>query len=123
MRVFSGIVLGYLLFELLWHAVFRVTNTDPHAPASISFQAGAVIFGVLFALAAGFLAGFIGGRPHFIAAKVAGVLVAVTAVVVMRRKGAAWPQVVALLFLAPAVMVGGYSYVLRRRAQLDGENK
>jgi hypothetical protein len=40
MRVFSGVILGFLLFELLWFAVFRVTNTDRHAPASLSFQVG-----------------------------------------------------------------------------------
>ena len=123
MRVFSGIVLGYLGFELPWRLMFAVTNTDMHAPASISFEAGAVIFGMLFAIAAGYLAGFIGGRPHFTAAKVAGALVALTAVVVMLRKGVAWPQAAALLFMAPAVIVGGYTYVLSRRTQSDGETK
>ena len=34
MRVFSGVVFGYLLFELLWRAIFQVTDTDPHAPAN-----------------------------------------------------------------------------------------
>jgi hypothetical protein len=123
MRVFSGIILGYLFFELLWRLLFQVTNTDPHAPASISFEAGAVIFGMLFAIAGGFLASFIGGRPHFIAAWIAAALVAVTAIVVMFRKGPAWPQVTALLFMSPGVVVGGYTYVLRRRAQADGESK
>ena len=123
MRVFSGIVLGYLLFELLWYAMFQVTNTDMHAPASIPFEAGAVIFGLLFALAAGFLASFLGGRPHFIAAWVAGGLVALTAIVVMIRKGPAWPQAAALLFMSPGVVVGGYTYVLRRRMQSDSETK
>ena len=120
MRVFSGIVLGYLLFELLWYGVFRVTNTDPNAPASISFETGAIIFGLLFALSAGYLAGFIGGRPHFTAAKFVGALIALTAIVVMVRKGPAWPQVAALLFMAPAVVVGGYSYVLQQRARAKG---
>jgi fructose-specific phosphotransferase system IIC component len=123
MRVFSGIVLGYLFFELLWRLLFSVTNTDPHAPASISFQIGAVAFGLLFAVAAGFLASFIGGRPHFIAAWIAGALVALTAIVVMIRKGPAWPQFMALLFMSPGVIVGGYTYVLRRRAQADNESK
>jgi uncharacterized oligopeptide transporter (OPT) family protein len=116
MRVFSGAVLGFLLFELLWRGIFVVTNTDPHAPASISFQAGAAIFGLLFALAAGYLAGVVGGRPHFVAAWIVGGLVALTAIVVMLRKGVAWPQMMALLFLAPAAVVGGWSYVIRRRA-------
>ncbi len=120
MRVFSGIVLGYLLFELLWFALFRVTNTDPHAPASISFQLGAVVFGLLFALLAGYVASFIGGRAHFTAAWMGGALVALTAVVIMIRDGVAWTQVVALLFMAPAIVVGGWSYVLRRRAGSDG---
>ncbi len=122
MRVFSGVVFGYLLFELLWFALFRLTNTDPHAPASISFQAGAVVFGLLFALSAGYLASFIGGRPHFIAAWIAGALIALTAMVVMIRKGVAWPQVAALLFMAPATVIGGYSYVVGRRTKSDSGN-
>ncbi len=123
MRVFSGVVFGYLLFELLWFGIFRVTNTDPHAPASISFQAGAIVFGLLFAVSAGHLASLIGGRPHFIAAWIAGALIALTAIVVMIRKGVAWPQVAALLFMAPATVAGGWSYVLSRRAKSDSGNQ
>jgi len=124
MRVFSGVVLGYLVFELLWLAVFRVTNTDPHATAGISFQLGAIVFGLLFALLAGYVASFIGGRAHFVAAWIVGVLVAVTAVVNMIRNSVAWPQMAALLFMSPAVVVGGWSYVLRRKATpVEGSGK
>jgi fructose-specific phosphotransferase system IIC component len=120
MRVFSGVVFGYLLFVGLWLLLFRVTNTDRHAPASISFQAGAVIFGMLFALLAGYTASLIGGRPHFVAAWIVGGMLAATAIVVMVLKGVAWPQMFALLFMSPAVVVGGWSYVLRRREPKDG---
>ena len=123
MRVFSGVVFGYLFFELLWFALFRVTNTDPHAPASISFQLGAVIFGLLFALTAGFLASFIGGRPHFIAAWIAGGLIALTAVAIMVRYGVAWPQLAALVFMAPAAVIGGWSYRLRNRANTNPDSR
>jgi len=119
MRVFSGAVLGYLLFELLWIAIFRVTNTDPHAPASLSFELGAIVFGLLFALLTGYVASFIGGRPNFVAAWTVGALVALSAVVNMIRNGVAWPQIAALFFMAPAVVVGGWSYVLRRKATPD----
>ena len=115
MRVFSGFVLGYVLFEVLWRLLFSMTNTDPHAPASIGFELGAVAFGLMFALLAGFVASLVGGRPHFIAAWMVGGLIALSAIVVMIRKGAAWPQVSALLFMAPGAVVGGYSYVLNRR--------
>ncbi len=121
MRVFSGVVFGYLLFELLWRGMFQVTDTDPHAPGSISFEFGAVVFGLLFALLAGYLASFIGGRPHFNAAWLAGGLVALTAVAIMIAKVVAWPQMVELFFMAPAVVVGGWSYVLRRRAMAAGQ--
>lgn len=123
MRVFSGVVFGYLLFELLWRGVFQVTDTDPHAPASISFEFGAVVCGMLFALLAGYLASFIGGRPHFNAAWIVGGLVALTAVVIMINKVVAWPQMTQLFFMAPAVVVGGWTYVLRRRAKIDGDSQ
>jgi fructose-specific phosphotransferase system IIC component len=122
-RVFSGVVFGYLFFELLWFALFHVTNTDPHAPASISFQLGAVIFGLLFALTAGFLASFIGGRPNFIAAWIVGGLIALSAVVIMIRYGVAWPQLAALLFMAPAAIIGGWSYRLRNRANTNPDSQ
>jgi len=122
MRVFSGVVLGYLLFELLWRGLFHVTETDPHAPASISFEFGAVVCGLLFALLAGYAASFVGGRPHFIAAWVAGGLVALTAIVIMSQKVVAWPQMMELLFMAPAVVVGGWTYVLRGRAKAGGQD-
>ena len=117
MRVFSGAVLGYLLFELLWRGVFTVTNTDPHAPASIAFQFCAIVCGLMFALLAGYMASFIGGRAHFVAAWIVGALIALTAIVVMVSKGLAWVQMVALLFMAPAAVVGGWTYVLRRRGE------
>jgi fructose-specific phosphotransferase system IIC component len=123
MRVFSGVVFGYLLFELLWRAIFQVTDTDPHAPASISFEFGAVVCGMLFALLAGYIASFIGGRPHFIAAWIAGGLIALTAIVIMIDKVVAWPQMVQLLFMSPAVVVGGWTYVLRQRAKASGQDE
>ena len=61
MRVVSGVILGYMLFELLWFGLFRVTNTDPHAPSSISFELGTIVFGLLFALLAGWIASLSAG--------------------------------------------------------------
>jgi fructose-specific phosphotransferase system IIC component len=117
MRVFSGAVLGFLMFAALWRGIFAVTNTDLHAPAGIAFQFGVVVFGLLFALLAGFIASFIGGQPHFIAAWIVGALIALVAIYVMITKAVAWPQVMALFFMAPAAVIGGWSYVLRNRNQ------
>lgn len=122
MRVFSGTIFGYLLFELLWMGAFRVTNTDPHAPASMWFQLGAIVFGVLMAVVAGQLATVIGGRPHFNAAWIAAGLVVLTAVYVMVKDGPSWVQVTAALIMAPFIVVGGWTYVINRRAKAnDGD--
>jgi hypothetical protein len=75
---------------------------------------------MLFALVAGYLASFIGGRPHFNAAWIAGGLVALTAIAIMIAEVVAWPQVVELFLMAPAVVVGGWTYALRRRANDGG---
>jgi hypothetical protein len=123
MRVFSGVILGYLLFRLLWFALFRVTNTDPHAPSGIAFEAGSIIFGLLFALAAGYTASFIGGRPHFTAAWLAGALVAIGALYVMDRDGISWAPMATLLFMAPAVVVGGWTYVLRSQQPANEDDE
>jgi hypothetical protein len=123
MRVFSGVVFGYLFFRLLWWSLFRVTNTDPHAPSSISFQAVSIAFGLLFALAAGYGASFIGGKPHFIAAWMVGGLIALGALFVMFRDGISWAPAITLLFMAPAAVVGGWTYVLRGRQSSQSGNK
>lgn len=60
MRVVSGVILGYLVFGLSAFALFRITNHDPHAPASTSFEIGSIVYGILFALLAGYVASFIG---------------------------------------------------------------
>ena len=68
-------------------------------PASAS--SWAVIFGMLFALLAGYVAQLHRRPSALIAAWGAGTLVAVTAIVVMIRNGVAWPRWRALLFMAP----------------------
>ena len=58
----------------------------------------------------------IGGRRHFVAAWIVGALIAIDAIVTTARTVVAWPQVAALLFMAPAAVVGGATYVGRQRA-------
>ena len=42
MRFVSGVILGYLIFAGSAFLLFRITGHDPHAPASISFEIGAI---------------------------------------------------------------------------------
>ena len=118
MRVVSGVVLGYLMFGVSAFLLFRITGHNPHVRASISFEISAIVYGMLFAWLAGYIASFIGGRPDAIAAWIVGAIIAVGAVVSMVMTVVSWSQVTALLFMAPMAVVGGWTYVLRTRRQI-----
>lgn len=117
MRVFTGGVLGYLLFAIPTYLLFRLRNTDLRAPASISFEIWAVIFGMLLALLAGYIASLAGGRRHLVAAWIVGALIAIAAIVPIIFFGVVWWHVAMVIFMAPAAVLGGWAYMLRRRAQ------
>lgn len=119
MRVFAGVILGYVLFALLTFAMFHITHHDPHAPASLAFKLGSVAFGFVFAIAAGFLASFIGGQFDILAARIVALIVALVAIGSMIAGGVAWAPMVTLLLLAPSVMLGGFFY--RYRAERRGK--
>ena len=118
MRVVSGVVLGYLAFGLSSFALFRITHHDPHAPASISSELSSIVYGILFAMLAGYIASFIGGRHDMLAAKIVAVLLAVIAIASMFAAGISWSPVAALLLMAPAVLLGGWMYVVRSRSKV-----
>jgi hypothetical protein len=115
MRVFTGAVLGYLVFAGSAFLLFRITGHNPHIPASIGFEISSVVYGMLFAWLAGYIASFIGGRPDAIAAWILGCIIAVGAIVSMTMTVVSWSQITALLFMAPMAVVGGWTYVLRTR--------
>jgi len=113
MRFVSGVILGYLIFAGAAFLMFRITGHDPHAPASISFEIGAIVFGVLFAALAGFIASFIGGRRDMMAAKCVAVILALVAIVSAIATGFSWSQVWAVIAMAPAVLLGGWMYRIK----------
>ncbi len=108
MRLVSGVILGYMLFAFSAFGLFRITHHDPHAPASISFEVGATAYGILFAIVAGFVASFIGGRRDMLAAKCVAVILAMVALVSMISRGISWSPMSAFLLMAPAVLLGGW---------------
>ncbi|HEX3869131.1 MAG TPA: hypothetical protein VHV77_01715 [Pirellulales bacterium] len=113
MRVVSGVILGYLIFAGSAFLLFHITQHDPHAPASISFEIGAIVFGVLFAALGGFIASFIGGRRDMLAAKCVAVILALGAIISMIATVVSWSQIWAVLAMAPAVLLGGWLYRIK----------
>jgi hypothetical protein len=113
MRVVSGVILGYMLFAVSAFGLFRITHHNPHAPAGLAFEVGAIVYGVLFAILAGLVASFIGGRRDMLAAKCVAAILALGAMVSMITTVVSWSQIAALLLMAPAVLLGGWIYRIK----------
>ena len=89
--------------------LFRLSGRNPHAPASGRFMIVTTAYGFFFAALAGYVAAWIAGRLALLHGAMLAFLVIVIAVLSLLAdlgNGAIWSQLVALLFMAPAVMIG-----------------
>lgn len=108
-RSIGAVLCGYLLFALSAVLLFHFAGRDPHAPASPAFIILTTIYGILFAALGGYVAARIAGRLELLhTAVLAGViaLLALISLIVELGKGSVWSQVAALLFMAPAALLG-----------------
>ena len=114
-RSVIAVIAGYLVFAVSALLLFRLSGRDPHAPAEIGFVIVTIVYGMLFATLAGFLAALLGKRfemEHALA--VASLIAALGAASLLAsvKSGAIWSQLAAILIIAPCAMLGGY---LRQR--------
>lgn len=103
--------MAYAVFAASAFALFHLTGQPPHGDASLGFMLVAVGCGVVFALLAGYLSGWIAGRrPVLHAALVAAILAlgATASLVATIGKGAIWSQVSSIALMAPAAVGGGW---------------
>jgi hypothetical protein len=115
MRTIGGIIIGYLIFAFSALVLFRVTHHNPHAPATPSFEITAIAYGIFFAFLAGYWGNMIAGRSDFVVPGSIAVIVAVGAIVSMAFKGISWSPLSGLILMTPAVLVGGFTYLKRRK--------
>jgi hypothetical protein len=102
---------GYVVFAASSFAMFRLSGRAPHAPAPAAFVVWTVLAGAAFAMAGGYVAGWVAGRrPVAHAVAMALVLAAGAAVSLASTlgRGAVWSQVAALLLMAPSAVLGGW---------------
>lgn len=102
-------VAGYVVFALSAVLIFQLTGRDPHADAPLTFKIATVVWGAVFALVAGFLAGHVSvRRPSAHAAGVAAVIAAGAIVSMLADpSGARWSQLAAVVVMAPCAWLGG----------------
>ena len=109
LRSIGAVAAGYIVFGASAFLLFQLSGTDPHQPAPIGFKIASVIWGCVFALVAGWLTARVAGpRPVMHAAILAGVIALGALVSIVARPGdAMWPQIAALVLMAPSAWLGG----------------
>jgi hypothetical protein len=110
-RSIAAVAAGYLVFAGSAALLFQLSGQPPHAPASRAFEIGTIVWGVVFALIAGWLTARIAVRHPAMHAAVLASLIALGALlsltVTLHAGGAIWTQLAALLLMAPAAVAGG----------------
>jgi hypothetical protein len=106
-----AVIIGYAVFAASGFALFDLTGQPPHGPASVPFMLGFTAYGIVFALLAGYLSGWLAGRRPIAHGAVVAVILAAGALVSLAAtlgKGVIWTQVLAITLMAPAAAVGGW---------------
>lgn len=117
MRHVLAVLAGYVIFALLSVALFALSHRDPHAAQDSVFVAFSLVYGILAAALAGYVAASIGRvNPLSHARTLALAIAAVAIVSLLSRPGAGsiWTQLASLVLFAPSTLVGGW---LRARSR------
>lgn len=117
LRSIVAVIVGYIVFAASAFAVFQLSGQAAHAAASTSFMVISIVSGMLFALAGGYVAGWLAGRRPFAHGVAMAALLATGAAVSLASTlghGAIWSQVAALVLMAPSAAMGGW---LRERGR------
>ncbi len=105
-----AVLAGYIVFAVPAIIIFHLTNRAPRQPASGGFILAVTIYGVIFAGLGGYAAAWIAGRApllHAVALACVLALIALISLLAQLRSGVIWSQLVTIVFMAPAAVVGG----------------
>src|SRR5579872_900648 len=110
-KMVLGVLTGDVIFAGSAALLFYFSQVDPHAPAAPSFMLFSILYGIAFALLAGFVAGKISGRPDLITGVLLAAIIALPAAITLIGRpgqGAIWSQAAALVLMAPAALIGDW---------------
>jgi hypothetical protein len=117
-RSLWAIIAGYLVFGVSSGLFFGLSGRDPHADPTPLFAIASVSCGVVFAALGGFVTAYLArtAPPLHV-----GILAAVIAFIAMLsaalqfRTGSVWSEISTLMFMLPAVFLGGWLRVRQVR--------
>jgi hypothetical protein len=116
LRSIVAVLLGYIVFALSAFAVFRLSGQAAHEVASAPFMLVSIASGGVFALAGGYVAGWIAGRRPLAHGLAMAALLAIGAGASFASTlghGAVWSQIAALTLMTPSAVLGGWLRALR----------
>ncbi len=115
LRSVAVVILGYVVFAGAAALLFQLSGHAPHAPASAGFMAVAIIYGIVFAVIVGWLAGRLASAHPVGHATCVAALIATGALISLLFAGTSstWSMWAALALMAPSAVLGG---LLRARA-------
>jgi hypothetical protein len=115
-RLLLAVLAGYALIVITTLGFFLLSGRDSHAAQPAAFMALSVVVGVVAALAGGYLAVHLSGRPSLAASRLLALVIALGAAAsLVTAPGAIWSPLIALFLMTAAAMGGG---ILRRRRAL-----
>jgi peptidoglycan/LPS O-acetylase OafA/YrhL len=117
-RTVGAFLAGYLISAISSILFFRLSHHDPHNPApGVTFIIITVVYGVVFAIIAGYVAAFIDRYRTALAVAVAIVVVAALALM-GDPHGSPWTEIIAMVAMAPAAVFGGKLRVWHKQSEL-----
>jgi hypothetical protein len=111
LRSIVAVLVGYVVFAASAFTVFRLSGHAPHSVASGPFMLVTIVSGIAFAIAGGYVAGWLAGRRPLAHGMAMATLLALGAGVSLAATlghGAVWSQVAALALMAPSAVLGGW---------------
>ena len=116
LRSVAAVILGYVLFAVSAALLFQLLGANPHAPQSMAFMTGTIVYGIAFAFLGGVIAARAApGRPTLHAGAVSMLIAAgaIASLLASPSSDATWSQWTALLLMAPAASLA--PILVRRR--------
>ena len=133
-RSILAVLVGYLTFGVSAFLLFQLSGQDPQVVPELRFFVFSILYGIGFAMLAGYLAASIARsvevRHAAAVAAILGLLSSLSIILKLTAPqpewsagiGAIWSDLSVLLLMAPAAVVGGYLRQRRGKLERQGES-
>ena len=110
MKSALAVLVGYLVFGVSAVFLFQLSGIDSREQPGAALFIGSTLYGVAFALLAGYVAGLLAGTnetKHAVAVACIMAALAAISLIAQPGEGSHWSQISALIFMAPSAILGG----------------